>query len=150
MGIKYSIQLTFMECLLWACCWVKLINISWTRLIFGEMTYWLLLFVPSVILPFKVHWMDTIARIIHTFSTFVCVGVCVCACTHALAFHSTLCCYSCSGFLLLHLSCSHASAWFSSRPTLFLPPSQHVPSPGMHMDSVSLYSDSSFLFSAFS
>ena len=48
MGIKYSIQLTFMECLLWACCWIRLINISWTRLIFGEMKYWLLcLFLQS-------------------------------------------------------------------------------------------------------
>ena len=91
MGIKYSIQLTFMECLLWACCWVRLINISWTRLIFGEMKHWLLLFVPSVILPFNVYWMDTIARIIHTFSTFVCVGVCLCVRAHT-CLHSTLPC----------------------------------------------------------
>ena len=90
MGINYSIQLTFMECLLWACCWVKLVNISWTRLIFREMKYWLLkkkrkkywllLFVLSVIFPFNVYWMDTIARIIQIFNTFVCVCVCVCVC----------------------------------------------------------------------
>lgn len=35
--------------------------------------YWLLLFVPSVIFPFNVYWMDTIARIIQTFNTCVCV-----------------------------------------------------------------------------
>lgn len=148
MGIKYSIQLTFMECLLWACCWIRLINTSWTRLIFGEMKYWLLLFVPSVILPFSVHWMGTMARIIQTLSMFV--WVCVCARRRALAFHSPSCCYSCTGFLLLHLSCLHASAWLLSHPALFLTPSQQVPSPGMHLDSVFLYLDSSFLFCAFS
>lgn len=121
-----------MECLLWACCWVKLVNISWTRLMFWEMKYWLLkkkkerkkywllLFVPSVVFPFDVYWMDTIARIIQMFNTFVCVRACVCVYVHVVAFHSTLCCYSCTGFLLLYLSRSHASAWFLSRPTLFL------------------------------
>lgn len=47
---------------------------------FGEVKYWLLLFVASVILPSSLYWMDIIARVIQTFNRFVCVYVC--ACTH--------------------------------------------------------------------
>ena len=159
MGINYSIQLTFMECLLWACCWVKLVNISWTRLIFREMKYWLLkkkrkkywllLFVLSVIFPFNVYWMDTIARIIQIFNTFVCVCVCVCVRTRAcIPLHLVL--------LLLHWLSVASSVAFTCLSLVFVTSNfisysiQHIPSPGMHMNSVSLHSDSSFLFCAFS
>ena len=48
------------------------------------------MFVLSVIFPFNVYWMDTIARIIQIFNTCVCVCVCVCVRAHVLAFHSTI------------------------------------------------------------
>lgn len=44
---------------------------------FGEMKYWLLLFVTSVILPATLYWMVTIARVIQAFHK----SVCACACT---------------------------------------------------------------------
>lgn len=88
-GIKYSIQLTFIECLLSACCWVRLINRSWTRLMFREMKYWLLLFVPSVILAFNLYWTDTIPSDSN-------IQQCTCALHYVLQCH-----YSCSGFLFI-------------------------------------------------
>lgn len=147
MGIKYSIQLTFMECLLWACCWIRLINISWTRLMFGEMKYWLHLFVPSVILPFSVHWMGTMARIIQD---YLCGRVCVranarllstlprCVATPALAFCYFICrvcmpqpgsCHIQLYFLLLvHKSPLQACTW-TQCPSIWTAHSCSVPSP---------------------
>ena len=123
-----------MECLLWACCWVKLVNISWTRLMFWEMKYWLLKKKrkKEILIAFVCSFSClSLRRILDGYHSqnysnvqHICVCVCVCACVcvyvHVVAFHSTLCCYSCTGFLLLYLSRSHASAWFLSRPTLFL------------------------------
>lgn len=45
---------------------------------FEEMKYWLLLFVPSVILSSSLYWMGTVPRVIPTFNS-VCVRVHPCA-----------------------------------------------------------------------
>ena len=127
-GIKYSIQLTFMECLLWACCWVRLINISWTWLICGERKYWLLLFVPSVILPSSLYWMDTIARIIQTFNKFVCACMCVCACTPLYLIVSLLLQWLSvtSSVMFTHLSLAFVTANFISYSSSTHPRSRHA------------------------
>lgn len=130
-GIKYSIQLTFIECLLWACCWVRLINISWTRLMLGGMKSWLLLFVQSSFPPTSTGWILLPEWFRHSTNSCMCVGA---------LHYAVLCRYSCIGFLLLHLSCSHASAWFLLHPTLFLTSlTSFQLALDTHMDLVSLF-----------
>lgn len=97
-GIKYSIQLTFIECLLWACCWVRLINISWTRLILGKMKSWLLLFVQSSFPPSYTGWILLPERFRHwtnlCTNKFVhvrgCTSLCCIVSTSALASYSSV------------------------------------------------------------
>lgn len=127
-GIKYSIQLTFIECLLWACCWVRLINISWTRLILGKMKSWLLLFVQSSFPPTT---LDGYSCQRDSDIEQICAQTNLCTCVGAL--HCAVLCLLLH-WLPIHLSRSHASAWFLLHPALFLSSLQH-----MHMALVSFF-----------